>query len=120
VRTLTGEAITQAGVELGQPVTGTTEVVVIDFDAPAAGETRRLRISETYTDPARYTVQGDTLVWDRAFGRPANAMVLPAGWALANSSVPATVSRTEDGRVRLDFLNPRNDEIGVVVTGVRR
>jgi hypothetical protein len=120
VRTLKGEAITQAGVELGQPVTATTEVVVIDFDAPAAGESRRLRISETYTDPARYTVQGDTLVWDRAFGRPANAMVLPAGWALANSSVPATVSRTGDGRVRLDFLNPRNDEVGVVVTGVRR
>jgi hypothetical protein len=120
VRTLKGEAITQAGVELGQAVTATTEVVVIDFDAPAAGESRRLRISETYTDPARYTVQGDTLVWDRAFGRPANAMVLPAGWALANSSVPATVSRTGDGRVRLDFLNPRNDEVGVVVTGVRR
>ena len=63
---------------------------------------------------------GETLVWDRAFGRPANAMVLPAEWALANSSVPATVSKTGDGRVRLDFLNPRNDEVGVVVTGVRR
>jgi hypothetical protein len=120
VRTLRGEAITRARIDLGQAVTPETEVVVIDFPAPGAGESKRLRISETYTDPARYYVTGDTLVWDRAFGRPANAMVLPSGWALANCSVPATVSRTNDGRVRLDFLNPRNDDIAVLVTAVRQ
>jgi hypothetical protein len=26
------------------------------------------------------------------------------------------VSETEDGRVRLDFVNPRNDEIAVLLT----
>ena len=120
MRTHKGNAISQARIDIGQAVTAETEVVVIDFPAPRAGESRRLRITETYTDPARYTLTGDTLVWDRAFGRPSNAMVLPAGWALANCSVPATVSRTDDGRVRLDFVNQRNDEIAVYLTAVRR
>lgn len=119
-RTLRGSAITGAGIDIGAAVTPETEVVVIDFAPVKAGESVRLRISETYTDPARYLLRGDTLVWDRAFGRPANAMVLPAGWALANCSVPAIVSRTDDARVRLDFVNPRNDEVAVLVTAVRR
>ncbi|MBL8984368.1 MAG: hypothetical protein JNL26_19435, partial [Gemmatimonadetes bacterium] len=120
VRTLRGSAIADAKVDIGGPVTSESEVVVIDFRAPAAGESVRLRISETYTDPARYRLQGGMLVWDRGFGRPANAMVLPAGWSLTNCSVPATVTPTDDGRTRLDFLNPRNDEISVLVTARRR
>lgn len=119
-RTLKGSAITAARIDIGEAVTAETEVVVIDFPAIQAGHSSRLRISETYTDPARYLLKGDTLVWDRAFGRPANAMVLPAGWALTNCSVPATLSRTDDGRVRLDFVNPRNDDISVLVTATRR
>lgn len=120
VRTLAGNAIRDAGIDIGQPVTAASEVVVIDFAPVTAGASVRLRISETYTDPARYLLRGDTLVWDRAFGRPSNAMVLPAGWTLTNCSVPATVSRTDDSRVRLDFVNPRNDEVSVYVTAVRR
>jgi hypothetical protein len=85
-----------------------------------AGESIRLRMSETYTDTARYALSGDELVWDRAFGRPANAVVLPQGWLLTNSSIPATVSTLPDGRVRLDFINPRPDEIRVQVTARRR
>jgi hypothetical protein len=119
-RTLKGSLITAAGIDIGQPVATETEVVVIDFTAPKAGESVRLRISETYTDPARYRLDEQMLVWDRAFGRPANAMVLPAGWYVTNCSVPATVSREADGRVRLDFLNARNDEISVLLTALRR
>lgn len=119
-RTLRGSAITTAGVDIGEPVTPASEVVVIDFPAPAAGESRRLRISETYTDSSRYRLFEGMLVWDRAFGRPANAMVLPAGWTVTNCSVPATISRTDDGRVRLDFMNPRNDEVSVLLTARRR
>ena len=48
----------------------------------------RLRISETYTDSVRYRLEGDELIWDRGFGRPANAVVLPAGWYLTHSAVP--------------------------------
>jgi len=80
----------------------------------------RIRMFETYTDTARYRVVGDELVWDRSFGRPANAVVLPAGWVLTNSSIPATVSTQADGRVRLDFINPRPDEIAVLITARRR
>jgi len=75
---------------------------------------------ETYTDTARYKRVGDELVWDRGFGRPANAVVLPPGWTLTNSSIPATVSTMADGRVRLDFINPRPDDIQVLITARRR
>ena len=116
---LTGDTITRAGLRAGT-VTPATEVVVFRFAPVAAGSSIRLRMFETYTDTARYRLVGDELVWDRSFGRPANAVVLPAGWMLTNSSVPATVSETVDGRIRLDFINPRTDEIAVLVTARRR
>jgi hypothetical protein len=120
VETLRGAAITAAGLDIGEPVTAASEVVVIRFPAVQAGRSLRLRISETYTDPGRYAVVDGELVWDRAFGRPANAMVLPAGWYVTNCSIPAVVSLMPDGRVRLDFTNPRNDNIEVLVTARRR
>ena len=99
---------------------GDTVTVVFRFPAVQAGETTRLRMFETYTDTARYKLVGDQLVWDRSFGRPANAVVLPAGWLLTNASIPASVSETSDGRIRLDFINPRPDDIAVLVTARRR
>ncbi len=120
VETLKGEAIRGAGLDIGETVTPETEVVVIRYPPVQPGHSVRLRISETYTDPARYRLEGDELVWDRAFGRPHNAVVLPAGWYLTHSAVPATVSMTEDGRVRLDFVNPRLDEIQVLIVARRR
>ncbi len=119
-RTLRGAAITGAGLDIGEPVRGETEVVVISFPAVQPGQSTRLRISETYTDSVRYRVEDGELVWDRAFGRAYNAVVLPAGWYLTQSSVPATVRLIEDGRVRLDFVNPRLDEIQVLIVARRR
>lgn len=116
---LKGDQITRAGIDVAN-VTPSTEAVVFRFAPVEAGMSVRLRMSETYTDSARYTVKNGELIWDRAFGRPANAVVLPNGWLLTNSSVPATVSTLSDGRVRLDFLNPRTDEVGVVLTARRR
>jgi hypothetical protein len=118
--TLKGEAITAARLDIGEPVRPDSEIVLIRFPAVGRGASVRLRISETYTDPARYKVEGDELVWDRSFGRPRNAVVLPAGWMLTASSIPATVSETEDGRIRLDFVNPRPDEIAVLIKAKRR
>ena len=43
-------------------------------------------------------------------------MVLPKGWMVTNAQVPAVVSETEDGRIRLDFDNPRTDEVAVLIT----
>lgn len=117
--TVKGEAITRAGLDVPN-VTPQTEVVVFRFAPVAPGTTVRLRMFETYTDTVRYRLVGDELVWDRSFGRPANAVVLPAGWMLTNSSIPATVSTMADGRVRLDFVNPRPDEIAVLITARRR
>ena len=114
-----GDAITRAGLDVPN-VTPATEVVVFRFAPVPAGGSTRLRMYETYTDSARYRVVGDELVWDRGFGRPLNIVVLPAGWVLTNSSIPATVSTREDGRVQLDFVNARPDEIQVLITARRR
>jgi len=46
--------------------------------------------------------------------------LLPAGWMLTASSIPATVTTTKDGRIRLDFVNPRPDEIAVLIKAKKR
>ena len=117
--TLKGDAIVRAKLDV-KDVTPQTEVVVFRFPAVAAGTSVRLRMFETYTDTARYRLVGDELVWERSFGRPANAVVLPAGWMLTNSAIPATVNTLPDGRVRLDFINPRPDEIATLITARRK
>ena len=117
---LKGEAITAARLDIGEPVRPDSEVVIVRYPPVARGASVRLRISETYTDPARYKLEGDELVWDRSFGRPRNAVILPAGWMLAVSTIPATVSETAEGRIRLDFTNPRPDEIAVLIRARRR
>lgn len=116
---LRGAAITRAKLAVAE-VQPTTEVVVFRFTPVPQGGSRRLRMSETYTDPARYREVNGELVWDRGFGRPANAVVLPAGWMLTNSTIPGTVTTIPDGRVRIDFVNPRNDDIAVLITARRR
>jgi hypothetical protein len=116
VETLRGDAIVKAGIDTGGPVRPDSEAVVVRFPKVAKGRSLRLRILETYTDPGRYRLEDGELVFDRSLGRPRNVVVLPAGFYLTNCSVPATVSETEDGRVRLDFVNARNDEIAVLLT----
>lgn len=115
---LKGSQITQAGLPV-RDVTPQTEAVVFRFAPVPQNGSARIRMYETYTDSVRYTVNGDELVWDRSFGRPANAVVLPSGWVLTNSSIPATVRTLPDGRTRLDFINPRPDEIAVLITARR-
>jgi len=118
---LKGAEITKAGIddpELGK-VTPESEIVVFNYPALKPGQSIRLRMSETYTDPGRYRLVGDELVFDRTFGRAENAVVLPKGWELTNSSYPVTVSRTDDGRVRLDFNSGRPDELEALFTARR-
>ena len=118
--TLRGEEITRAALDIGESVTADSEVVVIRFPAVQKGRSLRLRISETYTDEKSYRLDGDTLVFDRSFGRPRNAVVLPVGWYLTACAIPATVSQMPDGRIRLDFVNSRPDEIAVLIQARRR
>ena len=121
---LTPETIRGAAVAAADPdahdVDADTEAVVFRFPPVRRGQSVRLRIAETYTDPVRYGLTGNELVWHRSFGRPANAVVLPAGWMLTNSSVPAVIAELPDGRTRLDYINPRDDEIDVIITAQRR
>lgn len=119
VETLKGDAITKAGIDIGETVAPNSEVVVIRFPPVKKGQSVRLRIEETYTDPARYALVDGQLMWNRNFGRPRNDIVLPAGWRVTTSSIPATVTMTEDGRVRLAFVNPRPDSIDVFVKARR-
>jgi hypothetical protein len=120
VETLKGTAITAAKLDIGEAVMPETEVVVIRFPPVSAGQSVRLRISETYTDEGRYYLEGDEMVWDRSLGRPKNAVVLPAGWYLTASSIPAVVTTLDDGRIRLDYNNPRPDEVAVLLKARKR
>jgi hypothetical protein len=120
IETLKGAAITTAKIDIGEPVRPESEVVVIRFPAVKKGESVRLRIEETYTDPNRYAVVGDELVWNRSFGRPRNDIVLPEGWFVTASAIPAVVTQEEDGRIRLSFVNARPDSIDVYVKARRR
>lgn len=119
VETLKGAELKARGLDAGEPVSADGEVVVVSFPAIEAGQSTRLRISETYTDAGRYQLHGDELVWDRAFGRPRNTVVLPAGWTVVASSIPATISMDADGRQRLSFENNRPDEIQVLLRARR-
>ena len=120
VETVKGDELIAAGLREGEEVEPGSEVVVARFPPPPPGGSVRIRISETYTDPKSYRVEDGELVFDRALGRPYNAVVLPAGWALTATSMPAMVSETPEGRVRLDFVNPRPDNLGVLIKARKR
>ena len=120
IETLKGQAITEARLDIGEPIRLDTEIVLIRFPAVKSGQSVRLRIEETYTDPERYDLIDGQLMWRRSFGRPRNDIVLPAGWYLTASSIPATISQMDDGRIRLSFVNPRPDTIEVFVKGRRK
>jgi len=117
---MTGADVTAAKIDAGEPVTPTTQVVLIPFPPVKKGQSIRLRISETYTAPTSYRLDGDELVLDRSLGRPRNAVVLPAGWYLTASAIPATITQLPDGRVRLDFWNGRPDSVDVLIKAKRR
>jgi hypothetical protein len=117
---MTGAELAAAKIDVGEPVDQTAHVVVIPFPPVKVGQNIRLRISETYTAPASYHLDGDELVFDRSLGRPRNAVVLPEGWYLTASSVPATVTRMTDGRIRLDFWNGSPDPADVLIKAKRR
>ena len=120
VETLRGTEITARNIDIGEPVTDATELVVIWFDPVPAGGSTLLRITETYTDPNRFFMYGDEFVWDRSFGRSRNTVVLPQGWYLTANAVPATVRTRDDGRVELIYSNDRPGNIDVFIKGRRR
>lgn len=85
---------------------------------PKGGETR-IRILKTYTDAASYYVKDGLLVFARPLGIKRNVVLLPKGWELVGSESPAIVSTDGDGRVRVSFLNDRDDQLPVKITARR-
>ena len=120
VESFIGDAITKRGININSEIKSETEVVAIWFDPVKEGESKRLRITETYTDPNRYVVYKDQLVWDRSFGRNRNTIVLPEGWFLTTSSIPAVISQNENGLTTLRFINDRPDNIDVFIKAQRK
>ncbi len=116
----TGAELAAAKVKVEEPVDAAAQVVVIPFSPVKAGQNLRLRISETYAAPASYRLEGDELVFDRSLGRPRNVVVLPEGWYLTASSIPATVTQMADGRIQLSFWNGRPDSVDVLIKAKRR
>lgn len=95
-------------------------VVQGDLAQPIAeGRSARIRVEETYTDPIGYGAANGELLWKRTLGRPVNFVTLPAGWMLTSVNSPATISMDDQGRIAMRFVNPRNDEMSIVITARR-
>ncbi len=85
---------------------------------PKGGQTR-IRIIKTYTDAASYYLKDGQLIFDRPLGIKRNVVLLPKGWELMGSASPTIVSTDNDGRIRLSFLNDRDDQLPVKITARR-
>jgi hypothetical protein len=117
---LTGTQLKAAGIATGgEQVAPDQEVVVTHFAPVKKGQSIRLRLSETYTAPQSYRLDGDELVFERSLGRPRNAVVLPRGWYLTWLSTPSVVRQTPDGLTRIDFVNGRTDALDVLLRARR-
>ena len=117
---MTGAALKRSGIDThGEQVPDDAQVVVVKFPAVVKGQSIRLRISETYTAPASYRLEGADLVFERSFGRPRNSVVLPRGWYLTWLSIPGVIRQTPEGLTRIDFVNGRPDSIDVLLKARR-
>jgi hypothetical protein len=92
--------------------------VTLASPVPKIGE-RRIRIFKTYTDAPSYGLKDDLLVFERPLGIKRNVVVLPAGWELVGNASPGIVSTDADGRVRVSFVNDRDDQLPVKITARR-
>ncbi|PYP91467.1 MAG: hypothetical protein DMG65_07740 [Candidatus Angelobacter sp. Gp1-AA117] len=117
---VTGKQVNELGY-YPEPTDPESVVVQGDLEHPVGeGESVRIRVEETYTDPVGYVVKDGELVWTRTLGRPLNYVTLPAGWMLTSVNTPAVISLDEQGRVMLRFTNPRNDELAVTIKARKR
>jgi hypothetical protein len=115
---MTGAQTKAAGIDVGgEQIAPDAQVVIVRFAPVKKGQSVRLRISETYTAPQSYRLDGDELVFDRSLGRPRNSVVLPHGWYLTQLSIPAVVRQTPEATTRLDFVNGRPDSVDVLIKG---
>lgn len=91
--------------------------VTLAHAVPANDGEARVLIEKTYEDAKSYHAEGDLIVFDRPLGIKRNVVILPKGYELVGSASPAMVSVDADGRVRVSFLNDRDDQLPVKITG---
>jgi hypothetical protein len=104
-----------------QPTDPESSVVQGELENPLSeGQSARIRVQETYTDPVGYALHDGELVWERTLGRPVNYVTLPTGWLLISVNTPAIISLDEESRVTLRLTNIRNDELSVIIRARRR
>jgi hypothetical protein len=118
--TVTGKEVNALGY-YPEPVEPESVVVQGDLEHPVGeGQSARVRVQETYTDPVGYVVQDGELVWTRTLGRPLNFVTLPASWMLTSVNTPAVVTLDEEGRIKLRFTNTRNGDLAIVIKAKKR
>lgn len=118
--TVTGKEVNALGY-YPQPTDPDSVVVQGDLEHPIGeGQSTRIRVEETYTDPVGYTVKDDELVWKRTLGRPLNYVTLPPGWMLSSLNTPAVISLDDQGRVTLRFTNTRNGDLDIEIKARKR
>ncbi len=92
-----------------------------DLERPVGeGQSTRVRVQETYTDPVGYVLKDGELVWTRTLGRPLNYVTLPSGWMLTSVNTPAVITLDDEGRVKLRFTNIRNGDLAIVIKARQR
>ena len=84
------------------------------------GQSTRVRVQETYTDPVGYVLKEGELTWTRTVGRPLNFVTLPEGWMLTSVNTPAVITQDEEGRIKLRFINTRNGDLAIVIKAKKR
>ena len=97
--------------------------VVVQGDLPkpvGEGESVRIRVEETYTDPVGYTVKNGELDWTRTLGRPLNFVTLPEGWMLTAVNTPAVIALDAEGRVTLRFTNTHPGQLDISIRARKR
>jgi hypothetical protein len=104
------------------PATTADDAQFIRVQLPAAvpkGGQTRIRIIKTYTDAVSYGIKDGQLVFLRPLGIKRNVVLLPKGWEIIGCESPAMISTDSDGRVRVSFLNDRDDQLPVRIVGRR-
>ncbi|NKB88067.1 MAG: hypothetical protein GKS06_07605 [Acidobacteria bacterium] len=107
------------GKEIGMPdrVSDDAHFIMVPLADMGDDAEMRLRIFKTYRDAESYWSEGDTIIFERSLGIRANAVVLPNGYELIESSIPVIVTTESDGRVKVSMLNDRDDALQVRLVG---
>ena len=100
----------------GRPNSDQYIQVTLAHPVPKNGEAR-VRIFKTYTDPASYAAEDGGFHFERSLGIKRNVVVLPKGYELIFCGAPGIVSTQTDGRIRVSFVNDRDDELMVRLKG---